>query len=226
MAVGTKILLMSLAMIILVIVATLVVKHYAPRHDYMPALIISTIAFVISLMSTFKEQLFNFHLRVIPGEITFAVPTAPSHRSVAIVLSLSFLNEGYGHGVIEWVAMKVKQGSNVKMYTPIAEVDYEKFLQGKRKLHAENIRGAFNPFILHSREATKKHILLTQEENNTKYPFTEWHSGNYDFEIYTKYADGKPMRITTITYDITAQILEGYFRGEGTVLMDQRIVLD
>jgi len=224
---GTKLALTVVAVIILVLVATLVAKRFAPRQDYLPALILSAVALAISLVSAFKEHLFEFHLRVIPGEVTFAVPTAPSHRSVAIILSASFLNEGYGQGVVEWIAIKIKQGNTVKLYTPIAEVDYEKFIQGRRKLHGENIRGGFSAFVLHSREGTKKHILLSQEENNPKYPFSEWKPGKYEFEIYVKSTESRrPIRIATIPYDISGQMLESYFKGEGgTVLMDRQIDL-
>lgn len=222
-----KLALTVAAIAILVLVVIVVVKRFAPRLDYLPTLIVSAVALAISLVSVFKDHLFEFRLRLIPGEVTLAVPTAPSHRSVAIILSASFLNEGYGQGVVEWVAIKIKQGNSVKLYIPIAEVDYEKFIQGRRKLHGENIRGGFSAFVLHSREATKKHILLSQEENNPKYPFNEWQPGKFEFEIYVKSSEFRsPVRIATISYDISGEMLESYFRGDGgAVLMNRQIDL-
>jgi hypothetical protein len=221
---GVKLALTVAAAAIIVLLATVAVKRFAPGQDDLPALVFSAVALAISLVSIFKEHLFAFRLRVIPGEITFAVPTARSHRSVAIILSVSFLNEGYGQGVVEWVAIKIKQGNSVKLYTPIAEIDYEKFIQGRRRLHAENIRGGFSAFVLHSREATRKHILLTQEEDDPKYPFNEWQPGKYEFEIYVKSSESRrPILIATKRYDVSDELLKKYFSGVGAVLMDRRI---
>jgi len=112
----------------------------------------------------------------------------------------------------------------VRLYTPIAEVDYEKFLQGRRLLHSENIRGPFAPFVLGSREASKHFILLSQEEKNKKYPFKEWTAGRYRFEFWVKTsADSRANPIDMHEWEISQDMIDKYFKGEGAVLTEQKI---
>jgi hypothetical protein len=214
----------GVALAISLLVIVLPIKRFETQYKYVIPLIISIVALVTALIGTFKNELFPFDFRLIPGEVIFAVPTSPSHHSLQIVLALSFINEGYGQGVIEWIALKIKTKNTVKLYTPIAEIDYEKFLQGKRKLHAENIKGSFGPFTLGAREAVKKYILFSQEENNSKYPFNEWSEGDHKFEIWVKTSnEEKAKLVNTFKLKIDKKLLESYFSGNGAVIMIREI---
>jgi len=226
MSLTTKLLLTTGVTVAVLLVAALLLKKYTPKYDFAFPLLVSVVALAISLVSAFKNELFDFKLHVVPGEVTLAVPTLPSHRSFAIIYSLSFINQGYGHGIVEWVALKVHGPDGTKLYTPVAEINYEKFLQGKRQLHSENISGAFGPFILGSKEASKHFILLAQAENNPKYPFKEWREGKYRFEVWVKTSnDSRPRAMHIREWDIPQRMIDAYFRGEGTVLIDQHIDL-
>lgn len=224
MSFATRLVVATVLTAALLVVAALLLKRYATKYEFVVPLIISAIALAVSLVSAFKNELFDFALRVVPGELTLAVPTSPSHRSLAIIYAVSFINEGYGHGIVEAVALKIQGADGVRLYTPIAEVDYEKFLQGKRLLHGENIRGPFAPFVLGSREASKHFILLSQEEKNEKYPFKEWTAGRYRFEFWVKTsADSRANPVDTHEWEISQEMIDKYFKGEGAVLTDQKI---
>jgi hypothetical protein len=200
-------------------------KDWGPPQDSI-AIAFSLVALAVSLVSSFKNELFDFSLDVVAGELVLAAPTGPSHNSLALVFPLSFLNLGYGEGVIEGLAVKAvfcKTGQ-AKLYTPVAEIDIEKFIQGRRRLHAENALGAFAPFPLHSKEVVKKHILFTQEEHNEKHPFSPWEAGTYRLEIYAKTSASKQAeRVSVFEKEITQEMLDSYFSGNSQYLMAELI---
>ena len=224
MSFATKLVVATFVMAAVLVAIAVLLKRYAPKAEFVFPLIISAIALAISLVSAFKNELFDFTLRAIPGELTLAVPSMPSHRSFAIIYAVSFINEGYGHGIVEAVALKIHGLDGIRLYTPIAEVDYEKFLQGRRLLHAENIRGPLALFVLGSREAAKHFILFSQEEKDAKYPFKEWIPGKYRFEFWVKTsADTRAHSVDAHEWQITQDMIDKYFKGEGAVLTDQKI---
>jgi hypothetical protein len=216
MDISTKIILHIFGSIILLTFIALLIKRYAPKYETFFPLLISVIALAVSLVSNFKNELFGFRLNVITTGITLACPSAPSHRSMAIILPTYFINEGYGCGVIEWIAMKIinSNDNSIKQYIPIAEVDYVKFIQGKHVLHSENIMNSFDSFPLGAREVKQKYVLLTQDEKNSKYPFNEWLPGDYVFEIYVKTIDSNiPHKVSQIEFKIDQKTLDQYFAG-------------
>jgi hypothetical protein len=122
------------------------------------------------------------------------------------------------------LALRVESENGVKLYTPLQKVDFEKYITGKRKLHAENVKGAFNAFALGSRATSKMHLLFSQVENSAKYPFTSWASGNYIFRLFLNCSSGEqgkevaslgPMQVTDV-------MLSAYFEGTGSSFCPSR----
>lgn len=108
------------------------------------AVLISLVALIVSIVSAFKEDIFPFQPTVLLDEIIMAPPSGPSHDSVALVLPLTFINKGHGAGVVNMLALRVESADGLKLYTPLQQVDFEKYISGRRKLHAENVKGSFN----------------------------------------------------------------------------------
>ena len=150
-------------------------------------IIISIISLCIALLGTFKEVVFPFELKVLNDTVIIPFPR-DNQGELPLIVPLSFVNMGYGDGVIEWVALKIvsESGEDIKLYGPIAEVNLEKLIQGKRNLHAENIEEGFSSFLLKSRESTKRHILFLQEIDNDKYPKSKWSEGKYQIHVFVK----------------------------------------
>jgi hypothetical protein len=219
-----KLLFATFCVTVIIFITAIVLKKYLPKYEFAFPLMISAIALAMSLMAAFKNELFSFDLHLVPGSITLAVPSAPSHKSLALIYNLSFINGGYGHGIVEWVALKVSSPESTKLYTPVAEINYEKFIQGKRILHAENIIGTFTSFILGSKEAVHHSILFSQEEVNKDYPFKEWIPNKYKFELWAKVSDkSQAHMIHAQEFEINQQMIDGYFAGEGSVLTNLKI---
>ncbi|MDR3412226.1 MAG: hypothetical protein P4L87_14990 [Formivibrio sp.] len=190
------------------------------------AVLISLLALIVSITSAFKEDIFPFQPSVLLDEIVMAPTSGPSHNSVALVLPLTFINRGNGAGIIHMAAIKIEYEGKAKLYTPIAEIDYQKYLSGMRKLHGENILGTFNSFALAGKATLKKFILFAQEEKSDKYPFSSWSPGNYTFRVFINQSNGGqaqevcclgPMQITT-------EMLANYSSGCGVSLCPSRAI--
>lgn len=188
---------------------------------------ISLIALVVSFVSSFKNELFDFSLKMISEDIVLASTTDESHESLALVVPLSLINSGYGEGVVESLAMKVINTKTkiVKLYIPIAQIDFQKFIRGKRRLDAENMLGAFSAIPFGSKEAVRIYVLFLQEKNSEKYPFSTWEPGNYRFEIYAKTSSNKgAQRIKKFEKVISAKNISSYFSGTSTFIMGETLL--
>jgi hypothetical protein len=205
-------LLVGLLLVVIISFSALALAD-ARFPEYLTAAIAVT-ALLVSVLSAFKEDVFPFRPRVLLDEVVLAAPTGSSHDSPAILLPLAFLNEGYGSGVVEGLTLKVTMGANSKVYTPVSEIDYAKFISGKRAIHAENVIGAFNIFPLAPRATLKKCILFTQEEQSIRYPFSTWAPAPHVFRLYLRHTASKaPVEVGSVTNDISAAILKQYKGG-------------
>lgn len=194
----------------------------ASMSQYLTALI-ALAALTVSVVSAFKEDLFPFRPRVLLDEVLFAPATGPTHDSPVIVLPIAFVNEGHGSGVIEGLTLKIEGSATAKIYTPVVEIDYPKFLSGKRALHGENLLGTFNSFQLGSQETIKKYLVFTQEGKSSRYPFSAWAPDKYQFRLFIKHTGIKaPVELATVAHQISATVLAEYKAGVGVSFCPSR----
>jgi hypothetical protein len=190
--------------------------------DYLSALI-ALAALVVSLLAAFKDDIFPFRLKVLMDEVALAAPGPTGRLSPSVLLPLVFVNEGHGSAVIEGLTLKIESASGTKVYTPVAEIDYVKFITGKRLIHAENMLGAFNLFPVGSRATVKKNILFTQEHESKRYPFADWSPGNHVFRLYAKHTGSDAVVETCCsTLSITKELLANYQSGTSASLSPGR----
>ena len=189
---------------------------------HLPAMI-SLAALAVSIVSAFKDDIFPFRPRVLLDEVVLAAPGPANRLSPTVLLPLTFLNDGNGSGTIEGLTLKVQCDSVAMIYTPVAEIDYTAFITGKRIVHAENLRQAFNPFVLGSRAAVVKCILFTQECASARYPFNDWTHGNCSFALYVKHsAASNPVIAGTVVNNVSLQMLSDYKAGGSVSLSPGR----
>ena len=154
----------------------------------------------------------------------FPQPTAPSHDSLPLVLPMIFVNGGVRTALIEWVAAKIRTENHIKLYTPIALIDFKKLIQGRRALHAENIIGQFSEFPVLPGNVYELSVLLSQEDKNALYPFHPWRPGQHTIEVYVKYRDCDTAILQrSFDMDITPEVLQRFKAGESFVLSIRRI---
>lgn len=216
-----KVFVSIVLVIVFVIVALLLTE--ASLAQYI-AVFISSLALAVSVVSAFKEDIFSFQPIVLFDEIILSPPSGPSHDSIALVLPLTFINKGHGAGVVNMLALRVESADSMKLYTPLQQIDFEKFISGRRKLHAENIMGSFNSFALGSKATVKMHLLFSQEEHSEKYPFSSWASGNYKFRLFMNRTNGRSGREVACLgpMQITDELISAYKTGVGNSLCSSR----
>ncbi len=190
------------------------------------AVFISLLALMVSLVSAFKEDLFPFQPRVLLDEIIFAPHSGPSHDRLSLVLPLTFLNGGNGAGVIHMLALRVECGNVVKLYTPLLQIDFAKYISGMRKLHQDNIIGSFNAFSLAGKATEKKYLMFCQDENSEHYPFSTWTAGNYTFKLFLNQSNnGHAIEVATLgPMEITSAMLASYAQDTGLSLYPSRAI--
>jgi hypothetical protein len=133
------------------------------------------------------------------------------------------MNNGNGSGVVAGLALKVESNGVVKMYTPVGEVDYVKLISERRALHADNMLGAFNPFVVGGKDNVMKHVLFIQEESSARYPFSRWTAGQYSFSLFVKSSGGcPPEQLASVHHNITEAMLVNYRQGCGASLCTSR----
>jgi hypothetical protein len=185
--------------------------------------VVSLAALCVSLVAAFKDQIFPFRPKYIVDEILLAAADSPRQDSPAIVLPLLVVNEGVGTGLISGLALKVEGAGRTRLYTPIAEIDFPKFISGRRRLHAENTIATFSPILVESVGHVRKHILFSQEPHSAKYPFSGWVAGNYTFKLYAaSSATKEPREVASVGHTITADLLAQYANGQSSSLSSSR----
>ena len=214
-------LIVALILCVVLAVAALAMTGATPVA-YLSALI-SVAALVVSVLAAFKEDVFPFRPRALLDEITLAAPGPTNRLSPSILVPLAFVNEGYGSGIVEGLTLKVETGSNAKIYTPVAEVDYAKFITGRRAIHGDNMLGAFNVFPLGPRATVKKCILFAQEQASARYPFSDWAPGQHVFRLYMKHsAATTPAVVGEVTNQLSPELLASYQAGTSCSLSPGR----
>lgn len=199
--------------IFIIAIAAIAVSNNETAVAYLSA-IIAILALLVSALGVFKNEIFPFSLKLFIDELLVPGDTANAQRTDAnlpLVLGVSFMNEGYAEGIIEYVFLKVIGEDNiVKIYNPTVEIDYKSYIQGARKLHASNIISQFSSFPMHSKSSVKKYIVF-QNLGSEKNPISDWNVGNYKIEIYCKHSSFRqPIKIIEKPFTLDENGLENY----------------
>lgn len=214
---------------VLVISAVILLVLAARNKDaqvYVPILI-SLVSLAVALVSAFRGALFPFQLTVVPGGLcTVRHSDISSERKEAfpndldLVLPIGFLNEGYGEGIIEGLAVKVFEDSGaIMLYRPTVEVDLKVFVQGPSVPSKANIIGIFMPFPLHSKQSVQRVWLFSQDTRENPYPRIGWHPGRYRLEYFVK--EGRwagPRKVAAMEQVVDEAHLNAVSRGVAVVL--------
>jgi len=141
-----------------------------------------------------------------------------------VMLQCGFVNDGMRTAVIEWIAFTVDGNNTLKLYTPLTINDSEKFFQGKRTMHGENISSPFSEFAISPNQSRELFISFGQEENGLKEPPTAWTAGKYVFKFYIKFRDSpSPKLRKQMEVNIDHTMLVNIGRGSSTTLMTRKI---
>lgn len=185
--------------------------------------VVALVALCVSLVSAFKSHIFPYRPNYIVDEILLAAADSTRQDSPAVVLPLLVWNEGVGVGLISGLALKIEGGGHTRLYTPVAEIDFAKFLSGHKRLHADNTTGTFAPILVPGDGNVRRHIVFTQELHSEKYPFAGWVAGNYTFSLYAISSVRKePCEVASVIHTVTAEQLAQYAQGTSLSMSSSR----
>lgn len=141
-----------------------------------------------------------------------------------VMLQCGFVNDGARTAVIEWIAFTAEGNNTLKLYTPLTINDPEKFFQGKRTMHGENISSPFSEFAISPNQSKELFISFNQEENGLKEAPTAWTAGKYIFKFYIKFRDSpSPKLRKQMEVNIDYTMLVDISRGSSITLMTRKI---
>lgn len=211
------------AIITLAVVGAYMIRNSDRASAWLP-LGLSIASLAVSVLSAFKNELFEFDPQLVGGAIILP-QTEPRSNSLQFILPLNFVNAGYAEGVIEWVALKFvpTDGGEPFICDPVAEIDLVKYIQGRRHLHAENILGGFLPFPLESKKSLAKAILFSPQQTTER--VREIVRAEYRMDVYLKAANRRPVKILTVEKALSAKLLEDFANGGSIMNMNRDIRL-
>ena len=185
---------------ILTAVLVLVLTSIISLVDALP-LGISLLALIVSILSSFKDELFPFQLYVFADGLhlvrTPALPPNSDMISIVILLPVTFFNRGYSEGIVQSIRLKViGEKSGFKHdFLPSVEVDMGAFVQQKVGLNASNTIGTFVGFLVESKKAVKKNIVFTPLIEKGKNNVLIWQPDIYYFELHVQtFSEKKPKK--------------------------------
>lgn len=178
------------------------------------ALVVSIIALLGSLISIFKEDFFPFQLRVLSGDVLFL--NNQPNPAIDLVLTTTFINQGYIDGIVELIALKVTNSKgNKKIYIACNELDNRLVFNLIRQPQTSTsaiLPLPFSAFPLHARQSLKKHIGFAWSISSD---FTRWEVERYKFELYLKLGQWKKLKkVAEFKHEMTPNDLNSYLNQE------------
>ena len=181
----------------------------------------------VALMCAYRLRLLEFAPEVVCGDVIL-----PRHsrvgNDVKFLLPLHFTNSGSAGGVVQWVALRVTvdgDTANSALFSPVAEVDMQRFLQAKRRLDEHNSADPFIGFPLEGKRAVAKFVLFDLAERGRARPLS-LRPGRYAFELFVMTSAGKGPKLERVfEHAITPKHVEEFAADAPVYLIDYQISL-
>jgi len=183
-------------------------------------LLLALVALAVSAFALLKVRALEFAPEVLAGDVI--LPRASRlGGNVKFLLPMQFTNGGAADGVVEWVALRLTvdgQAQHSVLFSPVAEVDMQRFIQAKRRLDAENTIEPFTAFALEGRRSLAKFILFDLAEKGRREPFA-LRPGRYGFELFIKSTAARgPKLQTSFEHALEQKQIDDY-ANDGTVYL-------
>jgi hypothetical protein len=210
--------LLGIGTVLLLVIGFILVA--GPQEAAAFAIPISILALIVSVVGAFRGELFPFDLHVVAGDVLLLPGRFELGYNPPLMIPLAFVNRGYGEGVVASLWAEVTCGDGLaRLYTPSFELDYRKYLQEHRGVHASNIIGTFMPFVVGAKEAEQRFFVFSQERTQDRYPETAWVPGDFEVSVYMRTtSDSNRKMLARFSHEIGAEALENAARGTAIYL--------
>ncbi|MFL6565360.1 MAG: hypothetical protein ACJ8G5_10560 [Burkholderiales bacterium] len=190
------------------------------------ALAVSILALALAALAALKMRKLEFCPEVVGGDVILPRESRPGGR-VRLLLPLHFSNAGHAGGVIEWVALRVtpeSQADHPVLFSPVAEVDMQRFIHARRCLSEECIE-PFTGFALDARRSASKFILFDVAERARAEPFSIG-TGRHYFELFVKASNARAPKLErTFVHVLEQKHLDDHGEDLAVYLIDYQVTL-
>ena len=190
------------------------------------ALALSILALGLATLTALKMRRLEFCPEVVGGDVILPREGRPGAR-LRLLLPLHFTNAGHAGGVIEWLALRVtpqSQADHPVLFSPVAEVDMQRFIHARRCLSEECIE-SFTGFALDARRSLSKFILFDVAERSRAAPFSIA-TGRHYFELYVKASNARAPKLErSFVHVLEQKHLDDYGDDLAVYLIDYQVTL-
>lgn len=190
------------------------------------ALAVSILALALAALAALKMRKLEFCPEVVGGDVILPRESRPGGR-VRLLLPLHFSNAGHAGGVIEWVALRVtpeSQADHPVLFSPVAEVDMQRFIHARRCLSEECIE-PFTGFALDARRSASRFILFDVAERARAEPFCIG-TGRHYFELFVKASNARAPKLErTFVHVLEQKHLDDHGEDLAVYLIDYQVTL-
>ncbi len=181
----------------------------------------------VALMCANKLKLLEFLPEVLAGDVIVPRPGRLG-GDLKLLLPLQFVNGGTAGGVIQWVALRLTVDGDIGrsvLFTPVAEVDMQRFLQAKRRLDEQNTLEPFTAFALEGKRSAAKFVLFDLAEKARGEPL-RLRPGRYQFELFLKSSAARsPQLEARFEHTIALKQVEELSNDASVYLIDYQMTL-
>jgi len=130
------------------------------------------------------EQRLTTNCNSLWNSIEFASPTEISKRAFELIIPITIINGGLTTAVVEWFLLRISSPDYEMRYRPTSVLADNNIDIKTRQLTAR----PFGEFAIPPQSAAHNSLLFTTIERSG-YKSDEWPHGEYEIEMYVKYAD-------------------------------------
>ena len=213
-----------------IVAFSLVAVALAARFAALPAWLAPGLALAalgIALMCASKLKLLEFLPEVVAGDVVLPRRSRVG-GDLKLLLPLQFINGGAADGVIQWLALRLTLDGDLRssiLFSPVAEVDMQRFLQANRRLDDQNTMEPFVAFALEGRRSLAKFVLFDLAERG-RAEAPRLRPGRYGFELFVKStAIRAPKLEVTFEHVITAKQVEEFANDAPVYLINYQMTL-
>src|SRR5687767_12650020 len=214
----------------LIVMAAIVAAFALPAllgYPYWLPLGIALAAFGIALYAVYRTQLLEFAPEVLAGDVILP-RVSRATGSVKFLLPLQFSNAGGADGIVHWIALRLTINGDLQRSTvlsPIAEIDMQRFIQAKRRLHEDNTIDPFVSFPLEAKKAAAKFVLFEAADRTAGDPL-RLRAGQYAFELFIKASGMRaPKLVRAFEHRVEQKHVDDYTADATVYLISYQISL-
>lgn len=195
-------------------------------YAYWLPLGVALTALGIALYALYRGQILEFAPEVLAGDVI--LPRHGLRGGVKFLLPLQFSNAGGADGIVHWIALRLTVDGNLKgstILSPVAEIDMQRFIQAKRRLHEDNTIDPFVSFPLEAKKAAAKFVLFEAAERARNDPL-ELRPGHYAFELFLKAGGMRgPKLVRTFEHRLEQKHVDDYLADATVYLINYQVTL-